>query len=425
MTWGARQCGAGRHHNKKSDTGMNNKNALIYCCRSEKHIGSLHRAIALAAELSESLDVTILLDENTPMLIDVPESTRLVYLPPLEVDPDSNVFDLSESENMRENIVRRRDVILEVFEELKPRLVVVDNFPFHQHRLRGEVLPMIERAHNGVYGESLVVCTTDSIMVDDTANGENRADVAASLLEKYFDLVIVQSDPVFARLEEFFQPRDTLLTPIHHTGFVMSAERASSGTADKRNDIVVSAGDGRYAATLFRTAIEAQSVLWPVSRLSMKIITGPRLPEDEYLDLVTRAEAVDGVEVVRIVDSIRAEMARARCSVSQCGYHTALNAISTQTASLFVPCQQGHRAEQTVRAKRLVYWGGGRLLMPHHLNAASLTNDIYQLLQLQPRKISFDMDGAANAARLIERALRLSEIGVASASLSTDGRTRQ
>ena len=71
---------------------MNNNNALIYCCRSEKHIGSLHRAIALAAELGESLDVTILLDENTPMLVDVPESTKLVYLPPLRVDPDSNVF---------------------------------------------------------------------------------------------------------------------------------------------------------------------------------------------------------------------------------------------------------------------------------------------------------------------------------------------
>jgi predicted glycosyltransferase len=404
---------------------MNNKNALIYCCRSEKHIGSLHRAIALAAELSESLDVTILLDENTPMLVDVPESTRLVYLPPLRVDPDSNVFDFTGSEHLKDSIIRRRDVILDVFEELKPRLVVIDNFPFHQHRLRGEVLPMIERAHNGVYGESLVVCTTDSIMVDDTASGENRADVAASLLDKYFDLVIVQSDPVFARLEEFFKPRNTPLTPVYHTGFVMPAERASSSVAGDRDDIVVSAGDGRYGAALFRTAIEAQRVLWPVSQLSMKIITGPRLPEEEYCDLVTRAEAAEGVEVVRIVDSIRAEMAKARCSVSQCGYHTALNAIFTQTASLFVPCQQGQRGEQTVRAQRLVYWGGGRLLMPHHLNAASLTNDIYQLLQLQPRKISFDMDGAANAAKLIERAMHLSEIGGVSVNRSTDGWTRQ
>ena len=156
---------------------MTNNNALIYCCRSEKHIGSLHRALALAAELSESLNVTILLDENTPMLVDVPAATNLVYLPPLRVDPDSNVFDITKTEQLRDSLVQRRDVILEVFEELKPRLVVVDNFPFHQHRLRGEVLPMIERAHNGVYGESLVVATTDSIMVDESTKSEDRADV--------------------------------------------------------------------------------------------------------------------------------------------------------------------------------------------------------------------------------------------------------
>ena len=139
-----------------------------------------------------------------------------------------------------------------------------------------------------------------------------------------------------------------------------------------------------------------------------------------------KADDAEGVELVRTVDSMRTEMARARCSVSQCGYHTALNAISTQTPSLFVPCQQSQRAEQIVRAQRLVYWGAGRLLMPHHLNAASLTNDIYQLLQLQPRKISFDMDGAANAARLIQRAMHLGgAVGEVHGSLSTDGWTRQ
>ena len=402
---------------------MNNKNALIYCCRSEKHIGSLHRAIALAAELGESLDVTILLDENTPMLVDVPEATKLVYLPPLQVDPDSNVFDFKRTEQLRDSIIRRRDAILEVFEALKPRVVIVDNFPFHQHRLRGEVLPMIERAHNGVYGESLVICTTDSIMIDESASSEDRADLAASMLDKYFDLVIVQSDPVFARLEEFFKPRDTLMTPTYHTGFVMPDEREKWKAGGERSDIVVSAGDGRYGGTLFRAAIEAQRVLLPVTQMTMKIIAGPRLPDDEYRELVAQAELVGSVEVVRVVDSMRAEMAKARCSVSQCGYHTALNAISTRTPSLFVPCEQSHRGEQIVRAQRLVYWGAGRLLMPRHLNAASLTNDIYQLLQLQPRKVKFDLDGAAHAARLIERAVQLGDIGLLPASLSSDGWT--
>jgi predicted glycosyltransferase len=282
---------------------------------------------------------------------------------------------------------------------------------------------MIERAHNGIYGESLVVATTDSIMVDESASSEDRADLAASMLDKYFDLVIVQSDPVFARLEEFFKPRNTVLTPTYHTGFVMPDDRGKWEAGGQRSDIVVSAGDGRYGGSLFRTAIEAQRVLLPVTQMTMKIIAGPRLPEDEYRDLVSQAESVGSIDVVRVADCMRAEIAKARCSVSQCGYHTALNAISTQTPSLFVPCEHSHRAEQIVRAQRLVYWGAGRLLMPRHLNAASLTNDIYQLLQLQPRKVTFDMEGAAHAARVIERAVQLDDIGLLPESLSSDGWT--
>ncbi len=398
------------------------KNALMYCCRSEKHAGHLQRSIEVARKLSESLNVTILVDEEDPVLVNVPESVHLQSLPALPVDPDSNIFDFGRSEKFKASIIARRDLILATFEELRPRVVIIDNFPFNQHRLRGEVLPLIERAHNGVYGESLVVCTTDGIMIDESTKGEHRADKAAALLAKYFDMVIVQSDPVFARLEEFFHPQDTLQTPLYHAGFVVPEHSDTPLVgADGGDTILVSAGDGRYGGVLFRAAVDAQRVLWPVSGRPMKIVAGPRLPEDEWQDLLVRTKGMDGLVLTRLVDDLRAEMARSRCSVSQCGYNTALYAITTETPSLFIPCQDSQRREQIVRAQRLVYWGGGRLLMPHHLNSASLTHEINQLLQFQPRSIHVDTDGAANTANLIDRAMHLNDIGSISSHLSGYG----
>ena len=189
-----------------------------------------------------------------------------------------------------------------------------------------------------------------------------------------------------------------------------------------RGEILVSAGDGRYGGVLFRAAVEAQRVLWPVSERPMKIVAGPRLPEDEWRDLLVATKGMDGLVLTRLVDDMRAEMAFSRCSVSQCGYNTALNAITTQTPSLFIPCQDSQRSEQIARAQRIIYWGGGRLLMPHHLNSASLTYEINQLLQFQPRRIRFDTDGAANAANLIERAMHLGDISSTPTYLSTHGR---
>jgi predicted glycosyltransferase len=398
-------------------------NAMMYCCHSEKHVGHMQRSIEVARELCDSFDVTIVVDDEGPIFAEIPESVRMKYLPALPVDPNSNVFEFGRSEQFRASIIERRNLILESFEDLKPRLIIIDNFPFHNHRLRGEVLPLIERAHNGIYGNSLVVCTTDSIMIDDSAKAENDADKAAALLDKYFDMVIVQSDPVFARLEEFFHPRDTLQTPVYHTGFVTPERGAAplDRTAGG-GEILVSAGDGLYGGVLFRAAVEAQRVLWPVSERPMKIVAGPRLPEDEWRDLLVATKGMDGLVLTRIVDDMRAEMALSRCSVSQCGYNTALNAITTQTPSLFIPSQNSQRSEQVARAQRIIYWGGGRLLMPHHLNSASLTYEINQLLQFQPRRIRFDTDGAANAVNLIERATHLGDISSTPTYLSTHGR---
>lgn len=380
--------------------------ALMYCCRSEERSGQLHRSIELARQLSETHDVTLLVAGDKPLQIDVPESVQLIYIraPDTEIESPGKA---GESGSPNKAVITHRDAILSEFERLRPRIVIVDSFPFSQQQRRGELLPLIERARNGIYGKSLVVCTTDAIVIDEPAGGEGRADLAAAVLEKYFDLVIVQSDPVFARLDEFFRPRNTLHTPSYHTGFVMSGRSEPAKPHDEAGDdsILVSAGDGQHGGALFRAAIESQRVLWPIAARPMQLIAGPRLPKSEYQELLDRADGMPGISITRHLENLTAEMSRACCSVSQCDYAVALTATITRTPSLFVPCQGSQRQEQIVRAQRLVYWGAGRLLLPHHLNSASLTNEINRLPHFQVRRIRFDTNGAANAAKLIDRAL--------------------
>ncbi len=67
------------------------------------------------------------------------------------------------------------------------------------------------------------------------------------MLDKYFDMIIVQSDPVFARIEEFFQPQNVLRVPVYHTGFVSSEDGAQpADPAIVPDTVLVSAGDGEH-----------------------------------------------------------------------------------------------------------------------------------------------------------------------------------
>ncbi len=377
----------------------------MYCCRSGKRSGNLSRTIEVARKLSETFDVTVLMGDAAHGRIEFPDNIQAVVLPSLGIDPDTNVFDIHRSQELRELVKARRNVLVREFERLKPRVVAIEDFPFRQHALRGEILPLVERARNGVYGEALVVAMTDGILTDDPEKDDSHRDQTARLLDKYFDMVIVQSDPVFARIEEFFQPQNVMRVPVYHTGFVSPEHGAQpADPAIAPDTVLVTAGDGEHGGPLYRAAVEAHKILGSTLLLPMKIVAGERLPDDEWQDLVMLADESPDLTVERTLPDIGAALSAARWSVCQCEYSTAVHTMQTRTPSLFVPAGSSDRHAQIVRAQRLVYWGAGRLLLPQHLNGASLANEIHELMRFQPRRMHFDLNGAVNAANLIYQA---------------------
>jgi predicted glycosyltransferase len=382
------------------------RSALMYCCRSGKRSGNLRRTIEVARKLSDGFDVTVMLGDAISSRIEFPENVRLVLLPSLGIDPDTKVFDIRRSRELRDRTIARRDVLLREFERLKPRVIAIEDFPFRQQALRGEILPLIERARNGMYGDALVVGMTDGILVDGGEYDESYRDNTAQLLDKYFDMVVVHSDPVFARIEEFFRPNNVVNVPVYHAGFVNAEHATQPGDAGIAPDtLLVSAGDGAHGWPLYRAAVEAHGILGSTLLLPMKIVAGERLPEDEWQQLQSLADDSPDLHVERTLPDFGSALAAARWSVCQCEYSTAVHTMQTRTPSLFVPSGgDGDRQEQIVRAQRLVYWGAGRLLLPQHLNGASLANEIHELMRHQTRRMHFDLNGATNAANLIAQA---------------------
>ena len=378
------------------------RSALMYCCRSGKRSGNLRRTLEVARKLSDAFEVTVMLGDAIITRIEVPENVRVVALPSLGIDPDTKVFDIRRSQELRDLIVARRDILLHEFERMKPRVVAIEDFPFRQHALRGELLPLIERARNGIYGDTLVIGMTDGILAEDTEHDDGHRDQTAQLLDKYVDMVVVQSDPVFARIEEFFQPNNVVNVPIYHTGFVNGEQ--SPQPHDPRiapDTVLVSAGDGNHGGPLYRAAVEAYKILGSTLLLPMKIVTGEQFPDDEWQQLQSLAEGSPDLTIERTLPDFPSALAAARWSVSQCEYMTAVHTMQTRVPTLFVPGGNGDRHAQIVRAQRLVYWGAGRLLLPQHLNGASLANEIHELMRFQARRMHFDLNGATNAANLI------------------------
>ena len=378
------------------------KAVLMYYCCSDASTGSKLRSLQFARELSADFDVTIVIENRGLDSLEIPPDVACVTLPAFHVSPDSENFDISRPGEIRDRLILRRNLLLETFARLQPRICLVESFPFGQHRLLGEVLPLVERARNGVYGDSLVVSLTDGILPDFRDGSEERVDNAGRILSRYFDIVLVRSDPVFARLEEFFQPENTIETPTYHVGFMSQGFKASP-TPDEpaRKSLLVSAGDGRFGGRLFQAALEAHKTLWPVKEIPLKIITGERLPDADWQALLRDAADAPQVSISRNSGNFHREVGEASWSISQCGYNTAVDVLATDTPSLFVPCTADGNSDQQIRAKRLVYWGRGRLVPERLVNGASLAAEINDLLGMTVRPTSFNLGGTSTAASLI------------------------
>jgi predicted glycosyltransferase len=160
--------------------------------------------------------------------------------------------------------------------------------------------------------------------------------------------------------------------------------------------VLVSAGGGIVGAELFRAAVDAYPRL---GGLPMRIVAGPFLPEAHWQDLCARAAVHPGIMLIRHVSDLAAEMRAARCSVSQCGYNTALDIVAAGVPALVVPYRTDTENEQQHRAQRLAALGAVLSLDARPLDGATLADAIGHLLHFHPQVAALATDGAQRSAQ--------------------------
>jgi len=379
------------------------KPALMIYRQHSEGIGKLLQCLALARSLSRQFRPIVLTNDALPDGIEAPDGVEVVKMPAHSQSSDADVVRIQDAQERESNVAERREFILQQYTEHNPAVLMFDTFPFGDSGLADELMPLLEQAKSHSAIPPHIICCLQDIQHFAGSNPQQRDDETARLLEQFFDLVLVHTDPVFARLEEFFQPKNTLSTPIQYTGFLLPGQMSGRLTGAREKRVLVSAGGGETGAPLFRAAVEAHRLLWEASRLPMTIITGPLATKKVQADIQRLSSDSRSLTIKRSVPSLAAEMRKVHWSVSQCGYGTATEAVASMVSPLFVPSGGGRVLEQTDRAHRLAHWGVGRLLVQDHLNGVSLANEIMQLAHFVPRETGFSMAGLTSTKMYINR----------------------
>lgn len=378
---------------------------IAYYCQHVLGIGHFHRSLEICQALSARHQVQLV--TGGPPVSGVPDTIGLFQLPGLRMDSRfQNLAPCAPGRTLEETRDERRNLLMSFFNDYRPEVFVVELYPFGRKAFRFELDPVLAAIREGTLPPCRCYVSLRDILVerpDDRDRFENRA---VTTLNRFFDGLLIHSDPAIITLDETFSRVEDITIPIAYTGFVTPQVVKNSRAdirgrlqlTDKDRLIVVSIGGGNVGSELVSGAIEAFRLLPDTSPYHMQIFTGPYFEQEVFEKLSTSLPS--RICLDRFTDSFPDWLQAADLSISMAGYNTCMNIVQAGVPGLVYPF--AHNREQVLRATRLRQKTTIRILDPAELQAETLAGLIREMSGKPRYPTIINLNGAAASRQQIE-----------------------
>lgn len=385
------------------------KPRVLFYCQHLLGIGHLTRSLAICAELVNQFEVHFIQGGPDVGRTLTHPDFRLHAISPLMMDEaTSDLYDPRGDLSPEALLAVRKEELERIATDFHFDAVITELFPFGRNKLKREILGLLELVKAKNPG-ARIACSVRDILVEKDDGGE-RARKSVQLVQSYYDLVYVHSDPEIVRFEETFSETEAIRDKIIYTGFVSETGGKRAQPAQRLPQVLVSQGGGIVGGELLIAAAETAR-LFP--ELRFRLVQGPNAPGPLKAALARVMEEVrmglrpQNVSVEDFVPDFEGELARSALSLSLAGYNTVMNLLSTETPALVLPYKANH--EQTLRSKRLEDRGLLRVLEAEDLAPDRLASLMKERLAARPAQLKVNLSGSENTAVDLVKRVRASE----------------
>lgn len=383
---------------------------VMFYCQHTLGMGHFIRSMEIVRGLKD-FEVCFLNGGEIVPEFEYPPWVEVVNLPPIKSDPDFKGIQSVGGQSLDELREQRTRHLLSEFERFKPDLVIIELFPFGRKKFASELVPLLARIRLSG-GPAKVVCSLRDILVSKSYQARHEEWVC-TVMNRYFDMLLVHADPRFQRLEETFSRVNDIKTEIRYTGYVAQSPQPHPGVLDDDGFhasgtdellILVSIGGGRVGYELLACTAEASAIIGGSPPHRLMIFTGPYLPEEQFLQLQGMTEHRPNITLQRFTTRFLSYMQRADLSISMAGYNTCMNILTTGVRSLVLPFTGGHDEEQTIRAQKLQQHGVVTIIQPYELHPDRLAKIMAEALSAKPTpgRTTFDTHGSEKTATFLQ-----------------------
>lgn len=369
--------------------------------------GHLRRSINLARAFAAVDHSVTLVSGGLPVPQFSTDGVSVLQLPPVSSDgvDFKRLLQPDGSEVTSDYLASRQITMQQHLTTVQPAVIITELFPFGRRVLREEFLALLETA-TSLPEKPLVVASVRDILSPPST--PDKAQATDTIIDSFYDAVLVHSDASTTPLEKSWPVSDMLLTRLRYTGYVTepnavavnSNMQGEEGEADGRGEIIVSAGGGAVGRQVFETAVESAN---GDKEHRWRILVGGTSADAEIKRLRKRCTAGSTIiEPAR--PDFRQLLLRADCSVSLCGYNTAIDLLQTGTPGVLVPFEEGGETEQRLRAESLAVKPSFIMLPMKDLTSDQLRESVAAARKVgRTRSPEIRFDGAAESVRIVSR----------------------
>jgi predicted glycosyltransferase len=291
---------------------------------------------------------------------------------------------------------RRARCLLDTWNADLPDILVTELFPFGRRQMRFELLPLLDAAAKRQPRPAIVASVRDILVGQDKPG---RAAWVCDMIDRFYDRVLVHGDPDLVPLDASFPATGRIADRISYTGYVVDLSRPAPPPDVGAGEIIVSAGGGAVGRHLLETAIAAKALCGTGSRV-WRLLAGT-----VEAAAALRSSLRDG-ETGIVIEPARSDfpalLGRAALSISQAGYNTTAEVLSSGVRAVLVPYDAAGESEQPLRARYLAERGRAVVVAGATLSAANLAAAVDRALAASaPPATSVDLDGADRTAALL------------------------
>lgn len=354
--------------------------------------GHLARALTLGRAFAAKGDTVTVISGGKPVPHFDSAGLELVQLPPLQSDGTDFFRLLTDGAAVADDTyyTARSASLLGHMTQSAPDVLITELFPFGRRSLKAEFQALLQNAR-ALPSRPLILASIRDILAPPSKPA--KVAYADTLVDQFYDGVLVHSDPQVVPLESSWPVSDLLRTNLHYTGFVAPA--APAATATQTGGILVSAGGGTVGDTLFQAACAAAAM--DPSRAWRMLVGGDAARRAAWADC-----APPNMQVEAPRPDFRSLLMGAAASVSMCGYNTALDVLQTGVPAVLIPFDDGGEVEQSLRAEALGALPGIATLPQATLDGAALGEALDHVItaERRPPKVT-GMDGARVTVRIV------------------------